>query len=1618
MKSKLKRLFSVVLAVVMVGYNLGGVIPVMADADDPTIKNADPVTLADGVKLFKTVKSVPGYANKWEVTLRIESPKTEKTSDTVLVIDRSGSMRDDGRLTAAKNAANSLAQQLLPSGNTTNRVAVVSFASSASTNTSFTDNFNTVSSAISRLNANGGTYTQSAIHMAAELLATSTADIKTMILLSDGEPTYSVSFTASARNDNNNFVAYGNALETSSEVDQSVFNYTATGSVGNGSNLRYCIGGTDFWGNCTSGKYYNHGNSAIAEAGYFKNSNIGDLYTIALDAGVVGTPILNAIASPDKHYTATPSELTRIFNEIGGNILSLIQSASVEDTMGHGVTVSGTGKTSIEWTPEFTLEGNVFVAETSYQVEMDESVYEQTPEDGFYALNKSAVLTYNDNQKGEFPIPKAKPFALNVEKELVIIDEDGNKTTRDDEEYEFKISGSDKTYKVSSGGHNVVKVPMPIKIGTEYTITETGAVDESEMKFENYLVEYTGNKFTITENHGDEIDIKIKNTYAETRVEAHKTWDDDNNRDGLRKNYNDLAVAVKDGNKYVAYEALDLNTKDKDYSFENLPKYRNGSEINYEVVEARGCSGSDESITCRSEFSGDNSYTMTNNNGVITNKHVPDTVTLTIKKKWDTSAGALPTITPGFVTVEVSNDKNDTVETVTLQGESYSEWTGTFTGFKNEGGQEINYTVTEKKIDDSSLNADNTLYVYNGNVLEGKWVATREGVEVTNTWTPAKTEYTGAGEFYIKKTDQAGEVLAGVTFTVGNETYTTGNDGTVKVEFSASTEEPEDKYTFNIEETDAPDFYDIIEGTEVLEATTDLDLEVDTENLVNKYTKSFEFTVKTSVDGYVWQNDDSTLLVTDQALADELVIEKTFEGISANAFEENSQIKFDISGPEGFTEMTVGNGDDECEISGSKLVCTIDGSETLLPVGEYTVTEKDADIDNFTYTSEPTSKEIKKTVALGGTAEFKFKNIYEPFKTASFKVKKVWKDDSDRDGVRPDELEVTLLADGEAYGDPVELTGDNWEYEWTGLPLVNEDAEVIEYSAEEEDLGDDYESDGGEMKNGVFTFTNTHEPEMHDDITVKKIWAGEGNELARPGSVLVELLADGEVIDTASIVAGQNNEWTHTFTDLYKNADGEEIVYSVQESKIGETAFGEGESTIVVYKADGETLEGKWVKSIEGFEVTNTWTPAKTQIDYNGESEFTIKKVDEEYEPLSGVTFEINDDKEKTNRSGEITVEVPITTTDEDEDEAKTEESFEYEISEYEAKEGYDEVEGSATVSIDCTSTLAADSDTLTNYYTKTCTFEKTDGSDKFVWDGEDLTLTVVNKRSLAKSLIITKTFSGINASVLRDVTFTIEGPEDFGDNGTMTLTVGEDCTSSEDKIVCEVDAKIPTGDYTVTEGNAEIEHFTLTVSGDDGVEKTVSKNDEVEFKIDNKYVVDTTYYDVIKIWEDEHDKDGIRPETLSVNLLANGEVVETKELSSENEIQDEELPEGLERSDIWEYTFEGLPVVDKNAEEIEYYAEEILDAEGYEQIDEIGGMHTVIFVNMHEPVVDPCEEGGCGGEVPPVKTPETGKLTKSNNDGTAEGAWTVNMIGGAMTVILGASLAVFGRRKEAKLTK
>ena len=84
---------------------------------------------------------------------------------------------------------------------------------------------------------------------------------------------------------------------------------------------------------------YNHGNSAIAEAGFAKGSG-KTLWSISLEAGTTGTQVLDKIASPGNSYIATPGNLNAIFSEIAGKIAHAAKNTVVNDPMGQGFEVT------------------------------------------------------------------------------------------------------------------------------------------------------------------------------------------------------------------------------------------------------------------------------------------------------------------------------------------------------------------------------------------------------------------------------------------------------------------------------------------------------------------------------------------------------------------------------------------------------------------------------------------------------------------------------------------------------------------------------------------------------------------------------------------------------------------------------------------------------------------------------------------------------------------------------------------------------------------------------------------------------------------------------------------------------------------------------------------------------------------------------------------------------------------------------------------------------------------------------------------------------------------------------------------------------------------------------
>ena len=663
----------------------------------------------------------------------------------------------------------------------------------------------------------------------------------------------------------------------------------------------------------------------------------------------------------------------------------------------------------------------------------------------------------------------------------------------------------------------------------------------------------------------------------------------------------------------------------------------------------------------------------------------------------------------------------------------------------------------------------------------------------------------------------------------------------------------------------------------------------------------------------------------------------------------------------------------------------------------------------------------------------------EPIPYDNIVAAKVWDDDNDRDGLRKNYANyyVAVKNNSGKYVAYEKLAlEDKDDYEFTHLPTKTVDGEDITYEIVEASTcsGKDnaitcteFKSDKNYtavVNNGVIT--NFHEPELinEDDddpdndgkLTVQKLWDGEDNELVRPTTVTIELYANGVKVGEP-VTLSAVTEWKHTFEKLYKNENGQPITYTVQESKLGETMFEENESVIIVYGEDN-AIVGSWTKKVENYNVTNTWKEASDKIVYEGAKKFNIKKIDENQKPMAGVTFAIEGAKDRqTDTNGVASKTIPVSLTEK-------EESFEFVVSEKETLEGYELVKGSATISVSCKSKLSnTDAKSLTNTYTKTCEIEK-DGSDKYVWDAEDLTLTVVNKRSMAKSLTIKKTVEGLSAEVLTDLEFTIEGPEDFGENGELTLKASKDCTFSDNVITCEVDDRIPTGNYIVKESNAEIEHFELTISGDNEVEKKVSKGDEVVFKITNTYNVEKVEYYVDKVWEDEHNKDGSRPDKLMINLLANGEAIDTIELTMKDAYIIDEGDEYYVTGDIWGSLWEGLPYADENAEVIIYTVEEVLESDDYEQLEVFGDDYSTVFVNYHEPVeqyhepVDPCVEGGCGGDVVVPPSPNTGMMTGLLGEGLVSMGWIGNAFGSVAIIVLGVGLFVVGRREEEIITE
>ncbi|MEE1411963.1 MAG: SpaA isopeptide-forming pilin-related protein, partial [Bulleidia sp.] len=182
-----------------------------------------------------------------------------------------------------------------------------------------------------------------------------------------------------------------------------------------------------------------------------------------------------------------------------------------------------------------------------------------------------------------------------------------------------------------------------------------------------------------------------------------------------------------------------------------------------------------------------------------------------------------------------------------------------------------------------------------------------------------------------------------------------------------------------------------------------------------------------------------------------------------------------------------------------------------LPVGNYEVIETNAGVNGYTVT---TTYKVNGTDSEKGAVEIAkdsentvdITNNY--IQLVSYTVKKEWNLNGTEGVVIPETITVRLTANGNAYGDSVELhASENWTYTWDNLPK-SDSAGEINYSVKEIEAPEGYTvSAVTDTVSRVITLTNTYT--NGKEVTFSKEDVA-GKEL--PGATMSISVKNGEEV--------------------------------------------------------------------------------------------------------------------------------------------------------------------------------------------------------------------------------------------------------------------------------------------------------------------------------------------------------------------------------------------------------------------------------------------------------------------------------------------------------------------------
>lgn len=1023
----------------------------------------------------------------------------------------------------------------------------------------------------------------------------------------------------------------------------------------------------------------------------------------------------------------------------------------------------------------------------------------------------------------------------------------------------------------------------------------------------------------------------LKNTSETTNLTVTKKWDDANDQDGIRQNAVITlkgTVTLPDGKTEAvplqkAYTALFKATDTYlTYTFRSIPAYYKGQTIQYTVIE-NPMDGYTATVGATTG-SADKGYAIT-----VTNKHVPQFDDFTVTKVWD-DRNNIDGMRPDSVTIHLNGSDGSSTE-ATLS--NAKDWKYIFKHMPlfDANGNKITYTITEDAVAGYTYTVTNegrSFTITNSHVQE------TFSIPVTKTWEdngnqdgvrPSaihvtlmgsdgnvyEANLTAAGKWKYEFKDLPRYWMEGVAidYTLNEEAvngYTYKIEGDADTGFtvtnehiSAVTNVVVNKYWEDAANQDGvrPDSVAVtLSGSDgktyKATLTKDTGFSKTFENLpvfFNNGTKITYTVTEDAVNGYtgkITTDDTGYILSITNMHAPETIrktVTKTWDDGNDRDGIRPTNVKIELYGTDGTRRTQYLTQDNHWSYSFENLPKYQNEGTIIL----YTI--KEEAVEGYTQKSVTT------------TAGFDLTNTHE-IQTADYEVKKVWVDDNDRDGVRPTSITLTLTgSDGSKYTKQM-TAADNWNAAtFERVPMFN-GGKYITYTLTENEVPSYINSIEVSEDGKHFTVTNTHAPD-HAIINITEVWHDENDQDGiRPRKMTAVVV--GSNGNRHEVPLHSSGDWNYTCDDLVKYwKNGQLVDYTVEAITI-----------------DGYTSE---VKSLGNnvFEVHNTHIPetisktvTKTWKDNENQDGIRPASVTVTLTGSNAVskTATLNEDNGWTatfenlpKRDHGNIVAYNVKESDTAGYEAsvvKTEDGFQL-INEHDSETTM------RTVTLvwrdeDNRDGVRPDAVTYTLHGSDGSEQEKTVNKDD-AWNDvvfEDLPVYQNGQRisyTLTESAIDGYTNDIRNSGN----TFTITNthiPETVNVDVTKIWTDGENQDGNRPDSISVIltgsDGKRYT--TTITAANnwkhtflklpkffnegTQIE-YTLTEDTMSGYSDVVEKRSDYVFVLTNKYSPATVDVTIVKKWDDDNDRDGMRPESVDIVLNGSDGKLYTGTLSTEN---------------------------------------------------------------------------------------------------------------------------------------